>query len=484
MYQFKIHLENDTLILRGTPEESVGCVLRGWVVLNNKELMKVKSITMSLTGRVRAQWTERNHQHKKEFIILEHHWTFLPVQKKLHALAPHCVYKFPFEYVLPGDLAESMDSNSYGSLSYKLKAIVDRPAFSFAPNLIDRRQLRVIRQIMPSYIAMNPLQMSNEWANKLTYHISVPKKTFYRGEAIPINFSLTPKRNSEQLHVRYLSCFLKEYTTFVLLQNNSSNHHNNTNQQENLHPHTESRIIRFFRDEAFPSIGPHWQKTETLNVPHSFDAVQCDIRNRYFKIEHKLKFTMSLINKYGDLSELRATIPIDIVNQPMNNSIAAIDRTATLSSFGMVGITTSEDDDEEGRMDGENELPTYENSWRSAPYHFDGQAVISPVPQLDYSATTTTPQHHPRFSTLFSPADLEDNVIYPLTPPSYADEDAERYYSRQGLSAATAGDYFGHQSPSSTNSNNAFIQQQCNDNLDLGILPSYHSVIIPQNNIQ
>lgn len=59
MHQFKIQLENDTLVIRGSPEESVGCVLRGHVVLNTKETIKVKSIHLSLLGKMKIQWSER-----------------------------------------------------------------------------------------------------------------------------------------------------------------------------------------------------------------------------------------------------------------------------------------------------------------------------------------------------------------------------------------------------------------------------------------
>lgn len=58
-HQFKIHVENDTLILRGSPEESVGCVLRGCVILHIKEAMKIKSITLNFSGRMKVLSNDR-----------------------------------------------------------------------------------------------------------------------------------------------------------------------------------------------------------------------------------------------------------------------------------------------------------------------------------------------------------------------------------------------------------------------------------------
>jgi hypothetical protein len=103
---------------------------------------------------------------------------------------------------------------------------------------------------------------------------------------------------------------------------------------------------------------------------------------------------MSLINKQGEIAELRATIPIDIINQKIEV------------------------------QEQENELPTYENSWRSVLY--------SPLPYLD----ATSP---------YSPTDDS----YPITP-----------------STSEPNDYFAYQ-PARTTAN-------CNFS---AILPSYHSVM-------
>lgn len=304
-------------------------------------------------------------------------------------------------------MAESVDTNntSYGgSLSYKLKAVVDRPAFS--PNLISLQSPRIVREPTPDdyneYHSI-PMQICNEWANKIDYKITVPKKNFNRGEEIPIEFSLMSKPNSESLHVRYLSCFLKEYIRFAAINGGGGDTTTNTM------VHTESRIIRFFRDESFPSTGFHWKKTLVMSVPQSLNSIQCDTQNLFFEIHHKLKFTMSLINKRGELSELRATMPIDILN----------------------GKVQQQQGQEEEEM--ENELPTYENAWRSALY--------SPLPYLDAT----------------SPYPASDEA-YPITP--------SHIFNNSGMATAAAGDYFAYQPVSNSNSNNMIL------------LPSYHSVMI------
>lgn len=58
-HHIKIHVESDTLVLRGSPEESVGCVLRGCIILHTRETMKIKSISLNLMGKMKVQWNER-----------------------------------------------------------------------------------------------------------------------------------------------------------------------------------------------------------------------------------------------------------------------------------------------------------------------------------------------------------------------------------------------------------------------------------------
>jgi hypothetical protein len=119
---------------------------------------------------------------------------------------------------------------------------------------------------------------------------------------------------------------------------------------------------------------------------------------------------MSLINKQGELSELRATMPIDILNRKV------------------------EEEEKE-----ENELPTYENAWKSLLY--------SPLPYLD----PTSP---------YSP--MDEDSSYPITPLNNTN------------APSGGGDYFAYQPPTSSSSANSLI---------CGILPSYHSIMVqPDDN--
>ena len=56
---FQIRLENDALTMRGTPQESVGCVLRGQLVLALTETTKVKEIKLVFEGKSKVTWMNR-----------------------------------------------------------------------------------------------------------------------------------------------------------------------------------------------------------------------------------------------------------------------------------------------------------------------------------------------------------------------------------------------------------------------------------------
>ncbi|KAH8555305.1 hypothetical protein BGW37DRAFT_476638 [Umbelopsis sp. PMI_123] len=317
---FKINLETDRLILHGNVDESSGVILRGSVIMDCAEATKVKTVTLKFIGKMKVAWTEGvgSHQrfHKDERTIYEHEWSFLPPRKKVYQLAAG-QYKWDFELPLPGDLPETIEGSEHGQVYYKLKALAERPTFSM--NFVDKRPIQVLRYMLPSALELSQsLLISNEWAGKMSYEISVPCKVYSGGDVIPITFDLTPI--AAELKARYVTCTLKEYCTY-----NAGEHHK-----------SDSRIVKFLRDDEFPCSGDRWTKVELLRVPHIGTNIQTDAETEMIKIKHKLKFTVSLINLDGHISELRAAVPI---------VISSVSHTEEV-----------------------NALPAYEDAWKSMPY--------------------------------------------------------------------------------------------------------------------
>jgi hypothetical protein len=114
--EFRIHLEDNHIILHGTAEESLGAFLRGRITLNCQEQTKVKSIFLRFTGITNVHWTEGERHyilkyfekltilfvlgvgsHVKHYkatrTIIEKETTFLELKKKPYSLS-HGKYKW------------------------------------------------------------------------------------------------------------------------------------------------------------------------------------------------------------------------------------------------------------------------------------------------------------------------------------------------------------------------------------------------------
>lgn len=185
-----------------------------------------------------------------------------------------------FELPLPGDLPASVH-HDLGQVYYRLKAVAERPTFS--TNYVAHRNVTVTRMMLPSSLDLNQsVVISNEWIDKISYNISVPRKVFSAGSKIPITFDLVPI--APELGIRSVSCALKEYISL------SSNEHSKS----------DGHVVKSIRDDHFAA-GNRWIKTEVLDVP-SIAEVRSDIVSDLIKIKHKLKFTVALTNADGHVS--------------------------------------------------------------------------------------------------------------------------------------------------------------------------------------
>ncbi|KAI7894358.1 uncharacterized protein EV154DRAFT_599995 [Mucor mucedo] len=369
--KFKIHVENENLIMYGVSSESAGCVLRGVVNLQLQETTKIKSIGLSLAGRMTVSWTEgvgngHDRLFREEKAVLDHQWTFLPKQQKMHVLGAGS-YTYAFELVLPGDLPESTYVPNIYTVQYQLKATIERS--TFLPNICNRKIVHISRQLLPfAPEFLEPVSVANQWANKLDYEITLPSKIYTHGDQIPITVRITPL--SDALRVRHLSCTFKEY--MVCRAGNQG--------FLNTRARAHGRVLFSTRDDKFgrtnANDGGHfveWTKVQMIPLSNSLLDLQCDIQNDSIRIKHKIKFVLSLINSDGHVSELRAALPI---------TICAVNKTG---------------------------LPAYEEAWRTLPYNPASMLALL------YQQSSVLPSYNSIVpSTLPPAADQRHNL-----PPTY-----------------------------------------------------------------
>lgn len=73
----KLDLVEPILFLRGIPQESVGCFLRGKLILNLNKPTKIKKIEMKFVGKIKTFWPEgKVHAGMLLLTILTYLWFF------------------------------------------------------------------------------------------------------------------------------------------------------------------------------------------------------------------------------------------------------------------------------------------------------------------------------------------------------------------------------------------------------------------------
>lgn len=73
----KINLETDHVILHGSTDEAAGVILRGSVILNCHENIKVKGIKLKFIGNIHVHWVEGKMTNSSRGKSEKHQLTFL-----------------------------------------------------------------------------------------------------------------------------------------------------------------------------------------------------------------------------------------------------------------------------------------------------------------------------------------------------------------------------------------------------------------------
>ena len=352
---FEIRLsttERDVIVLQGDAFTSEGTLLKGVLVLSLTETIQAKNITLSLRGKARAHWGELvynaaraqvERQQRAESIVFEHTWSFLPFEGKSKTVAAGN-YEYPFEVFLPGDIPESVEGLQYGSVRYNMLATIERP--SFAQNLVARKHLRVIRALsMDSFEMASTSSVDNTWPDKIEYAISTPTKYHPIGASITINLKLVPLKKG--LTIQKITCVLKEYQSYAI----EHGYHGNPARKDTNRDIAELVIEDLERDVNC------WDIEETLQIPTSLNDCTQDCEVKYLTVRHRLRFTVTLKNPDGHVSELRAALQLALLIPPNIFSGSP--------SVGILGVN-----------DPANQLPSYNSHVYDRLY--DG--VETPLP--------------------------------------------------------------------------------------------------------
>ncbi|KAI1321046.1 hypothetical protein EDD11_008627 [Mortierella claussenii] len=221
----QIHLEGQTndpkvqrLMFPWT--DTQGPIINGKLIINHKEDLTLKALTLNFKAKISCNWTERQgnrtiyYSAKKP--LLEKTWVFLEKSdSKLHMLRGNQTYTYDFQLALPVNLPNSVTAMSSGKIEYLFWANGKRSTFQMD---WDTRQLIEIYQSLPPSHphCIYPIQQAANFENALSYLVQLPRKAFHHGSPVPITVRLNPLPGmGARWHVKDMRIKIKEYIWFI-----------------------------------------------------------------------------------------------------------------------------------------------------------------------------------------------------------------------------------------------------------------------------
>lgn len=214
-------------------------------------------------------------------------------------------HEIPFSAILPGDMPESVEGLPGGSVVYKLEAVIERGKFH-AP-LVTKRHVRVIRTLTTDAVELSEtVAVDNTWPGKVEYSLNVPSKAIAIGTQTPVSFTMVPLLKG--LRLGDIKIQLVEYFSYLGYLPPAHNDERILTEKFIPRPHEEDP--NFFGMDR-------WEVDASVNIPNTLSKCtqDCDIQS-HMKVRHKLKFVIGLVNPDGHVSELRASLPIQLFISP------------------------------------------------------------------------------------------------------------------------------------------------------------------------
>ncbi|TGJ88422.1 hypothetical protein E0Z10_g364 [Xylaria hypoxylon] len=317
---FEIRLDDEFIVFRGNEHEASGQLLKGVLVLCLREPLKVEDVHLRLTGHCRIAWLDgrqtpsgiHNQKFDRTTTLLKHNWTPFVGETNHHNILAPGNYEWPFDIMLPGDTAESVEGLYQTGITYLFKATVSRG--KLAKNLHAYKRLRIIRTLESAALELNhAMSVENVWPNKIEYSVAIPQKAVVFGSNVPLEMRFTPLLKGLEMGNITVKMFeTQEFTMSGPGQPTRMHKHDREITTWNLEVTRE----KHWQDIIEESGQEGWVVNQELPLPKRLNKCLQDCTVQGIKIRHKLKLTVALNNPDGHVSELRATLPINIFISP------------------------------------------------------------------------------------------------------------------------------------------------------------------------
>lgn len=269
--------------------------------------------TSNLTNATRFfSWTDRqvstpgvsSQKVDKNVSILDHRWApFVGTHGKSMTL-PAGNYEYPFEFMLPGDSAESVEGIPEASITYKLKATVGRG--KLAHDLRSYKHLRIIRTLEPGALELlHAMSVENTWPNKIDYSIVIPQKAVVFGGFVTMEMRFTPLLKGLEMG-EVTAKLLEVRDTRAPTPSGLSRREHRIEREVTTWRFDVTREDHWFN--MIEDTGQDgWALTKHLNLPKRLRQCVQDLDHHGIKIRHKIKLTVALKNPDGHISEVSST---------------------------------------------------------------------------------------------------------------------------------------------------------------------------------
>ncbi|KAF7545457.1 hypothetical protein G7Z17_g9156 [Cylindrodendrum hubeiense] len=318
---FDIRLDSDFIVFRGTEHESTGQLLKGVLVLCLQSSLRMEDVRLRLIGTLRHSWADprgsapgvSGQKVDKSTTILEHRWSpFVGTHGKSMTL-PAGNYEWPFEFMLPGDTAESVEGIPEASITYRIKATVGRGKLAY--DLHAYKHLRIIRTLEPGALEfLHAMSVENIWPNKVDYSIVIPQKAVVFGGTVAMEMRFTPLLKA--LELGDITARLMEVRECCVQGPSGLNIREHRTEREVAMWKFEVTREEHWQDMIEDTGQEGWAMTKRLDLPKRLRQCIQDLNHHGIKVRHKIKLTVALCNPDGHISELRATLPISIFISP------------------------------------------------------------------------------------------------------------------------------------------------------------------------
>nr|CAG8572596.1 2397_t:CDS:2 [Entrophospora candida] len=337
----EIKLVEPIVFFRDVPEEAVGSILRGELILHLNKPTKIKKLEMKFVGTTKVLWSGDKKTVIEEREVFSHNWkfitankspptsstsslnspsfnkfNFLKFNKKFHSdssnndnnsnLLQIGVYTYPFELYLPGHLPETLNTD-LGSVNYFLTAKAIRSGLK--SNLRIKQNIEILRTI-PDHINSQGIGFARDFNDLLSYEISLPKKAFPLGQSIPIDMKICP--NVKKLKVKGVKIQIIEKTTCTSKGQNFTNTRIPVTQEL---PYFGKETL--LEDQEDGDVGNvTYQQIMDVNLPVCSEPVHYSCSTSLINVSHDLKFSfaITLPQDPPKNAELKLNIPITLLS--------------------------------------------------------------------------------------------------------------------------------------------------------------------------